>query len=378
MAPDHNMDTAGYLHVNNPNTRNFLDRMIPLCNMTDIWRQKNPQARQFTFFKRQTNHYTRARLDYFLLNESITHLVKKTGIGKVSTLSDHKPIFLHITLSKTQKGRGFWRFNNDLLSDPKFIFGCNNVIKKPIISYSEYKHCRATAYPPDHEIPSIPSEISYTLLHDVILMECRAYTLKYQSEKRKETIKKGKRINDEIEELINSDDPDDMRKVNLLKEEAQELEDEQQENSARKYFAKLQLEGEKPMKFFCKMNEKQMEKAQFEELHIVEKKAGGEEQIRIVTEQKSVEWTVRSFYWKLYQEEEKDLHSVESSIRAHKEEILKNIKNINKVNEDDKVRMDAEITEEEVGITLKNTRNKLGTGYDQPGFSFYLLKGKKY
>ena len=36
VAPNHNMDTAGYLHVNNQNTRNFLNRMIPLCGMTDI------------------------------------------------------------------------------------------------------------------------------------------------------------------------------------------------------------------------------------------------------------------------------------------------------------------------------------------------------
>ena len=96
-----------------------------------------------------------------------------------------------------------------------------------------------------------------------------------------------------------------------------------------------------------------MEKAQFEELYIIEKKAGGEEHIKVVTEQKPVEWEVRKFYWKLYQEEEKDVTSVASSIRAHKKEILKNIKNIKKVNEDDKVRMDAEISEEEVGITLK-------------------------
>ena len=40
VAPNHNMDTAGYLHVNNQNTRNFLNRMIPLCDMTDIWRKK--------------------------------------------------------------------------------------------------------------------------------------------------------------------------------------------------------------------------------------------------------------------------------------------------------------------------------------------------
>ena len=40
-----------------------------------------------------------------------------------------------------------------------------------------------------------------------------------------------------------------MRKVNLLKLEAQELEDEREANAARKYFAKMQLEGEKPTKF---------------------------------------------------------------------------------------------------------------------------------
>ena len=74
--------------------------------------------------------------------------------------------------------------------------------------------------------------------------------MKYQAEKKKEMLKKGKMINDKIEELINSEDPDDMRKVNILKEEAQELEDERQENTARKYFTKLQLEGKKLTKFF--------------------------------------------------------------------------------------------------------------------------------
>ena len=144
---------------------------------------KKPNARSYTFFRRQTNNYTRARLDFFLLNDNSTHLVKKTGMGKICFLSDHKPIYLHINLTRTQRGRGFWRFNNDWLSDPKFIFGCNNVIKKTIISYSEKKNCRITEYPPDHEILALTPEISHTLLHDVILMECRKYTLKYQAEK---------------------------------------------------------------------------------------------------------------------------------------------------------------------------------------------------
>ena len=79
------------------------------------------------------------------MDKNSINLVKKVGIGKVCTLSDHRPIFLHISLSKVQKGRGFWRQNNDRLTDPKFIFGCNQVIRKTILSNSElYKTCNIT------------------------------------------------------------------------------------------------------------------------------------------------------------------------------------------------------------------------------------------
>ena len=37
VAPKHDIDTLGYLHVDNQNTRKFLNRMIPLSNLTDIW-----------------------------------------------------------------------------------------------------------------------------------------------------------------------------------------------------------------------------------------------------------------------------------------------------------------------------------------------------
>ena len=61
-----------------------------------------------------------------------------------------------------------------------------------------------------------------------------------------------------------------------------------------------------------------MEKAQFEELNVVEKKPNGEE---VLTEQ-AIEWEVRKFYWNLYQEEEKEIN---------KEEILRNITQFKKV-----------------------------------------------
>ena len=75
-------------------------------------------------------------------------------------------------------------------------------------------------------------------MHDIVLMEARKYTLKYQSDKKREMLKKEKEINDKIEELIESDDMEDIMKVRTFKEEAQQLEDERQENTARKFFCK--------------------------------------------------------------------------------------------------------------------------------------------
>ena len=125
VAPDHTKDTLGYLHVNNPNKRRFINRMMSL-NMTDVYRHKQPDLRQFTFNKKEKMNYTRARLDYFLINDDSLDLVKKVGICKGTTFSDLRPIYLHISLSKVQKGRGFWRLNWDFLTEPEYVFVVNS------------------------------------------------------------------------------------------------------------------------------------------------------------------------------------------------------------------------------------------------------------
>ena len=101
------------------------------------------------------------------------------GIGKETTLSYHKPIHLHISLSKVQKGRGFWRLNGDFLTEPEYVFGCNNVIERVILQYSEHKNLVDSPELPDQEPASCPLLITHTLLHDILLLEVRAYTLKY-------------------------------------------------------------------------------------------------------------------------------------------------------------------------------------------------------
>ena len=135
VALDPNKDMLGYLHINNPNSRYFIERMKALCMLTDVFRHKNPELRKYTFSKGQTRNHTKARLDYFLMNEDALDSVVKVGIGRENALSDHCPIFIHLKLSKVLRGRGFWRLNNDFLKEPEYVFGLNNTIERVIKQY---------------------------------------------------------------------------------------------------------------------------------------------------------------------------------------------------------------------------------------------------
>ena len=61
VAPDHNKDTLGYLHVNNPNTRRFIDRMKSLNMMTDVYRHKHQTSD--SSYPTRNKHASRTWLD---------------------------------------------------------------------------------------------------------------------------------------------------------------------------------------------------------------------------------------------------------------------------------------------------------------------------
>ena len=110
----------------------------------------------------------------------------------------------------------------------------------------------------------------------------------------------------------------------------------------------MQLEGERPTRFFCKMNKKRLAKSQFQELHVEEVDKDGKESVRIITEPKSIKWEVRKYYFNLYSQQE---------ARVDKEEIMQNIEVLTKIDQEDIKKLDSEITEGEVSVTLKNTKN---------------------
>ena len=98
-------------------------------------------------------------------------------------------------------------------------------------------------------------EIS-VLLHNVLLMEGRSYTMKYKAYKKKEREMLTNGRKGQIEEIQDSNKEEDVTKLKMLKKCLQDLIDHEDNDAVMKMLDKHHLEGEKPTKFFCSMMKK--------------------------------------------------------------------------------------------------------------------------
>ena len=110
-----------------------------------------------------------------------------------------------------------------------------------MLQYSgQLRSSRMNSEPTREEYAEAEFNISKTLLHDVVLMELRAYVMKYQANKRRKEKEKTSLLESEIDKLQNSQEEKDIECVNNMKKELQEVEDERDMMNARKYLEKNQ------------------------------------------------------------------------------------------------------------------------------------------
>ena len=79
-------------------------------------------------YMEEKNPVKQARLDYFLLPNSLTDIVETIDI-KPGYRSDHSIVEMQININKFSQGSGIWKFNNSLLKNQDYL----NLINKVII-----------------------------------------------------------------------------------------------------------------------------------------------------------------------------------------------------------------------------------------------------
>ena len=89
--------------------------------MVDIWRLRNNDKLQFTRRERAKSGIVQSYIDFWLISSGVEYLIKSFEI-KRGYYSDHSIVNLKIDVIGTQtRGRGCWKFNNNLLNDAEYI-----------------------------------------------------------------------------------------------------------------------------------------------------------------------------------------------------------------------------------------------------------------
>ena len=90
-------DCSNYKNINNPRSQKKIHEIIENCDLLDIYRLMHPNDKRFTW--RRKNPFKQARLDYFLISNSMIDLVKNCTI-KPSYRSDHSSLLLELRFSE--------------------------------------------------------------------------------------------------------------------------------------------------------------------------------------------------------------------------------------------------------------------------------------
>jgi exonuclease III len=181
LVQDYNIDCYNYKHQNNPHARKAVLQLKNSLRLVDPWRVQNQETRRYTWSRK--NPTKKARLDFFLISENIMTLLDRVDILP-GYQTDHCMVILGLRLTNFEKGRGFWRFNNSLLKDLKFIKRVKEVIEETKEYYAVPVYNR-------EQLREVPSEtlqftINDQLFFEMLLLNIRGMVIPYSARKKKE------------------------------------------------------------------------------------------------------------------------------------------------------------------------------------------------
>ena len=122
-----------------------------------------------------------ARLDFYLVSNSIFSFATDSDIVP-GYRTDHSGIILKIKLQENEHGKGYWKFNNTLLKDKKYIEEIKNTIKEV---KSKYVINEENVDVETLSNCDIKFNINDQLFLETLLMIIRGNTIKYSSIKRR-------------------------------------------------------------------------------------------------------------------------------------------------------------------------------------------------
>ena len=252
-----NLDTYNYNFQRNLKSRKIINNFITDQNFVDVWRLQNKDKKRFTWGTKKP--YKRSRLDYFLISDNILAFTPKSEI-KSAYKSDHNPIILKLNINKYPRGKGSWKFNNNLLTMSEYTDSIKNLINLAKHTYALPIY--SEEYINKNNGESLEILIEDSLFLNTLLCQIRGETIRYSKRKARETHLMENNLIEEINKLEIIRDNNILEfnnvRLNTIKLELENLrEDKLKGYQIRSRYQHIN-EWEKPSKYFLNLEKKKL------------------------------------------------------------------------------------------------------------------------
>ena len=306
----------------NPTYRNNLKSFLDTNNLVDAWRTIYPYEKKFTWYRGNQ----RSRLDYFFISE---HLLNK--LHKVEILpglhSDHSLLNLSLDPSnKEGRGRGFWKFPENLLHDQEYVNKIKSLISAKINEY-------------------VMDDLGFKW--DLIKMDIRNFTLPYCTHKKREAKKRETELNKKFLHLFSIVNTNNIVPQEILSEfysvktELENLEKDHARGIILRSKVQFVEEGEKCTSYFLRL-----EKNNYCNKHIT--KLYDPVTKEVVNDPTKILNMEKQFYENLYNDNRQN----QTEVKENQDKIFNGI-TLPKISNEEKENCDKELSENEVLKAVK-------------------------
>merc|ERR1712239_75948 len=201
--------------------------------------------------------------------------------------------------------------------------------------------------------------------------DCMLASMKYRAAKKRDAKAEHEKLERKIastNRLINiqaESEQELLEKLDTYMDLIDKLDENNSKDAVRKHRAKVLLDGEKPTKYFCSLQQIVEKHSGITELHIEHEQENGPPIIESIKDQAKIEEKICNFYHNLYAKR----NSTASAARL--ENFMRHSPLIKKLSQEQREKLEVKISEAEVHKNLRGMRNNIAPGSSGYTGNFY-------
>ena len=327
-------------------SRNMLSELMEEKGLIDVWREGNPEKREYTRRQMRDGVLKQSRIDLVLVQFGIIRYIDRTR-HQGNSFSDHDAVMFRIKVGREEVGGGMWILNAGFIQEDEY--------KKQIRNLLDGENRRREVYKENDRPDDSVGE-----RWEKIKNQIKEISIRYSKKRKGKMMKEEKRLKQKWRaELSRADNEEGYNIKNYIeiKMELEKFEREKCRGAILRSKAKYALEGEKCTGYFLGLEKRKQNRTYINEIN----DKHGEKIVDYV----EILERVQEFYGELYKKGDIDQRSID--------EVMESVEK--KLSVQDRDWCDREINEREVMEAIGGLKNGKSPGSDGIGAEWY--KGYK-